>query len=40
MRWLGHAALTGEEMCIYGFARVRIRDCLEDLGVDGRIILK
>ena len=35
-------AYGGEERCIYGFGGgdLRVRGYLEDLGIDGRIILK
>jgi hypothetical protein len=29
-----------EEMCLWGFASLKVRDYLENQGFDGRIILK
>jgi hypothetical protein len=42
MRWAGHVARMGKKRCTQGFGREtwREEDHLEDLGVDGRIILR
>ena len=42
MRWVGHVACTGDRSCAYTVVVRRLdeKDHLEDLGVDGRIILK
>jgi hypothetical protein len=42
MRWAGHVACmeTGEVHTGFWWRDLRERDHLEDLGVDGRIILK
>ena len=41
MRWVGHVASMGHEKYIQGFGgELRERDHLEDVSVDGRIILK
>jgi len=42
MRWVGHVAHTGRGEVYTGFrwGNLRERDHLEDLGVDGRIILR
>jgi len=43
MRWAGNAArMGGEERCIqdFGGGNLGERDHLEDIGVDGRIILR
>jgi hypothetical protein len=40
MRWAGHVAVTWER-CVQGFGRrPEGRNHLEDVGVDGRIMLK
>jgi len=41
MTWVGHVALVGERRDAHRVLVGKLdRDCLEDLGVDGRIILK
>jgi len=41
MTWVGHVALVGERRDGYRVLVGKLdRDCLEDLGIDGRIILK
>jgi hypothetical protein len=41
MRWEGHVACMGESRVVYSVlvGNLRERDHLEDLGVDGRIII-
>jgi len=40
MKWSGHVALTGKK-CVYGLdaGKLKEKDHLEDLGVDGRKVL-
>ena len=38
MRWAGHVACTGRDAHRILWGNIRERDCLEGLGVDGRII--
>jgi hypothetical protein len=42
MRWEGHVTRTRDEKCIqyFGWKTCREEDCLEDLGVYGKIILE
>jgi len=42
MRWAGHAARMGERrgLCIFLFGKPEGKNRLEDVGVDGRIILR
>ena len=42
MRWAGHVARMGDRRGVYSVLVEKLseRDHLEDLGVDGRIILK
>jgi hypothetical protein len=40
MRWVGHVARIGERRGTYAWGNLRKRGHLEDLGADGRVILK
>jgi len=41
MRWVGHVAYMGDRRCAYKVLVGKVeRDHLEDLGIDGRMILK